>query len=207
MAFGKKGAATLNDFGSYSSTEPGGAYDPRYDARTPGTDNAYRIKAGWKDGLQGVLTGAFGALMLGVAPELDSGMEQFFVGGVGLLFVLGALALLGMAATGKEKLIVDANGLHQSTFFGKASVSWSDLETFEVWTVNFNKMIFAKSAKRGMGLMKKQISIPAKAFKSREFELAEMVAKFRPDLFGFVPAVMASVGAKKLIPDLEAKFS
>ena len=68
-------------------------------------------------------------------------------------------------------------------------------------------MIFAKSAKRSMGFMKKQISIPAKAFKSKEFELAEMVAKFRPDLFGFVPAVMASGGAKKLIPDLEAKFS
>ena len=208
MAFGKKGAATLSDYGSYSSGERTTAYDARYDASSPGVDHAYRIKADWKDGLLGVAIGGIGALMTSIAaPDVQYENDAMITMLVGGLCILGGLVMIMMAATGKDKLIVDETGLHQSTLFGKTTVGWSDLDKFEVWTVNFNKMIYAQSTERTAMIAKKKVTVPTKAFKSKNFELAAMVVKHRPDLFDYIPAVMKSVGAKKLIPSLEETFS
>jgi len=213
MTFGKKGAATLSDYGAYSSgaaTRIAADNDIKnmagYDT-DPTRTSDYVILSNWQDGLLGIFLGSIGvSMMAAFLPEIQYGPVEAWPALMGGLCALGGALLMINAVTKKPKLIVDSTGLHAPHLFGTASISWTDLDKFEVWTVNYNKMIFAYGSEKSMLMAKNKLTLPKKAIKSRNFEFAQCLAKYRPDLFEYMPVLMKAAGAKKLIPVLQEQF-
>ena len=192
MTFGKRGAATLGDYGNYSSSDGGEQSTSR-----PGGE--YEMRAGAKDLLMGAFVAFVGAVMVTASSvDLRYGAEALAPMLVGGLLVVGGGYMALMALLQRPKLIVDQDGIHQNAMLGRTTVSWDEMHRFEIWTVNFNKIVYALSTENTPFLMKKRVTIPNDAFKSKDLELVKLVRKYRPDLLPQMPDIMKAVGAGKL---------
>ena len=115
--------------------------------------------------------------------------------GIGLI---GCLFFIFMGLSGKTKFKADSTGISRDQLFNTSHMRWEDIEGFEILTVNYNKIVFAKATKSGGLTSSKKVTIPNAAFKSKDAEFLGWAAARRPDLVPLILGVMTKVGAKKL---------
>ena len=187
-AFGKKTTGTLGDYGAYSSG-------------SASRGNEYRLEGKPADAIIGVVLGAAGFWMTAIfIGEIQYDLMEAWPPLMGLLLIVGGIVMILDVATGKAKFVADTEGIHnESVIFGRRTIAWDDLRSFSLWSVNWNKMVHASGAK-------KKVTVPNQVLKSKNFELARFMVKFRPDLLPHLPPLMKELGAKKLVPELQSKL-
>ncbi|MEZ5920699.1 MAG: hypothetical protein R3C60_05045 [Parvularculaceae bacterium] len=194
MTFGKRGVRR-NAHGEKN----GGAGAPFSGRASAGGPPDYALNYSFNDSALGIAGAFFFGWLLqpyfyGVEMDVNAIFLCMFFG----IGFLGSLVIVFMGLSGKTKLRVDATGLARDQFFGESRISWDDLEGFEIMSVNYNKIVFAKAKKDGGLTSSKKLTMPKEAFKSKNTELLNWALYRRPDLAHLFLGVMSEVGAKKL---------
>ncbi len=166
----------------------------------PGQRTEYRIARNWTDlAFGGVIIWSVGYFLSQPLGPEGWDITSIFIRSFLVLAFIGGLSMALDTVTGKAKLVLDDTGMKTESIIGNKHMRWEDIGKFQLMSINYNKMVFADRRKEARGSSSKRIVIPVKAFKSQSMEFAHFMAKHRPDLFPYVPAIMKKVGAKKLV--------
>ena len=174
-------------------------------ASTGFSTEIYRLRHGAMDVVFGLICLSLGGWVLNnIYPHGDD-LNRYWMLFIGGLCILGGCIMLLQTALGKAKLIITDQGFTVEKLQGDTTVSWADMDSYEIFSANYHKMVFLKSRESAGLFGRKKITVPSAAFKSKGLELFQATAQYRPDMLPQVAGVMTKVGAKKLLKQVAAQ--